>query len=200
MIKIQIQNHTLFGDPRCSCFLKDGAYEADLLILQDLNGTLAMKFSAYQNGGGVSYRPENDVYCPELCAELADPRLFVVIVTARGVEYREQTMAQLQEHYPAVNIRGYIAREGQDKTDYRRICDFKPLVLRSLAPHIGMENILMIESNNQTHEQYAKSGGKYIVNRKEFLKYGGISGFREFRERFISRAYQRQHSRLFDTD
>ena len=53
MIKIQVKNGLLFGEPRCSCFLEDGEYEADTLILQDLNGTLAMKYEAFHNGEGV---------------------------------------------------------------------------------------------------------------------------------------------------
>ena len=98
------------------------------------------------------------MYCPELCAEISDPRLFVVIVTARGIEYRDQTMAQLREQFPNLNIRGYIAREGADRRAYRRIHNFKPVILRSLLPHVGLENILVIESNSQTQESYAKAG------------------------------------------
>lgn len=196
MIKIQVKDGLLFGEPRCSCFLEDGEledgeYEAETLILQDLNGSLAMKYSESHNEGkGVSFHPENDVYCPELCAELSAPNLFVTIVTARGIKYRDQTMRQLREQYPNLDIKGYVARKGADCQTYRRISDFKPVIFRALLPHVGLENILMIESNSQTHAGYVQAGGKYIVNRKEFLARGGISGFREFRERFVSRAYQ----------
>ena len=133
------------------------------LYLLDLNKTLAEHcIWDYKNG---IYYPEQDIYSNKLANAIMLDDAVTIIITARGKEYKDQTVHNMMLQLPAFKVAGFACK----KQKFQKVEVFKKtFAQRLLDMGIDENDIFGIESNSNTRKAY-KSIGIQSKTREGFL-------------------------------
>jgi len=128
------------------------------VMLIDLNMTLAEKCKFNWKDG--TYYVNEDVYSAELAKYIKEKDALVIIITARGGEYKEETLSKIKLDLPDFNIDGFECKPFKRM----KVSNFKrDFAKKILGRGLSAKDIFAIESNAETAREYKKIG---IVSRR----------------------------------
>ena len=138
--------------------------EYSKICLLDLNKTLAKE--AVWDWKTGWYDVSKDVYSDELAKKLMSDKCFVIIVTARGFEYKDETMNRIKKELPSLDLKDFVCKSNR----FEKIALFKKRFASDImnAHGIDSDDVIAVESNAETRKEY-KSIGVKAMKREDYL-------------------------------